>query len=161
MTELDIVQDDLKSKELENLKENIRKIVQDVEESSVKIKLLQDQMGRDIIKMQLDLQRVNDGLTNKINLDLINIREILEYKLQNINAELHKFIVDKIVVSIERLSEKLEFELKSLSNEISVLKFQKFDLIERQIDSIRKMVAFQQTKNFRDEFESSDTVDSI
>ena len=108
-------------------------------------------MGRDIIKMQLDLQRVNDGLTNKIYLDLINIREILEYKLRNINAELHKFIVDKIVVSIERLSQKLEFELKSLSNEISVLKFQKFHLIERQIDSIRKMVAFQQTKNFRDE----------
>ena len=159
MTELDMVQDDLKSNELENLKENSRKTVQVGEESSVKIKLLQDQMGRDIIKMKLDLQRVNNGLTNKINVDLLNIREILEYKLQNINAELHKFIVDSIVVSIERLSQKLEFELKSLSNEISVLKFQKFDLIERQIESVRKM-AFQQTKNFRDEFESTDIVDS-
>ena len=103
MTELDMVQDDLKSNELENLKENSRKTVQVGEESSVKIKLLQDQMERGINKIHSDLQRVKEGLKNKIDENLIDMKDILENKLENINAELNIFIVDKIVHSIERL----------------------------------------------------------
>ena len=128
-----MIQDGLKSKELENLQESTLKIPHVEEEACVKIKQLHVLLESDIIKMQPDLQRVKEGLNNKIDQNFSDMLSIFEYKLQNINTELHKFIADKIFTSSDSLSQKLSdtvLELQSLNNKISVLKLQKYILLK-------------------------------
>ena len=83
-----MIQDGLKLKELENLQESTLKIPHVEEEACVNIKQLHVLLESDIIKMQSDLQRVKEGLNNKIDQNFSDMLSIFEYKLQNINTQL-------------------------------------------------------------------------